>query len=100
MPPRDGNCKRKLFKQYGLCKACRGWQDANVRNGLSIEQMLAREDGQLKTQNQALEKTAALQFAEQQDIARLLGVGNSQAHSDTQKQVTSLKRVVLGNLRV
>jgi len=25
------NCKRKLFKQCGLCKACRGWQDANVR---------------------------------------------------------------------
>jgi hypothetical protein len=60
--------------------------------------MLAREDDQLKTQNQALEETAALQFAEQQDIAKLLEVGNSQAHSDTQKQVTSLKRVVLRNL--
>jgi hypothetical protein len=32
---------------------------------VSIEQMLAREDGQFKTQNQALKETMALQFAEQ-----------------------------------
>jgi hypothetical protein len=60
--------------------------------------MLAREDGQLKTQNQALEETVALQFAEQQDIAKLQVVGNSQARSDTHKKVKSLKRAVLSNL--
>jgi hypothetical protein len=65
---------------------------------VSIEQMLAREDGQLKTQNQALEETVALQFAEQQDIAKLQVVGNSQARSDTHKKVKSLKRAVLSNL--
>jgi hypothetical protein len=56
--------------------------------------MLARKDGQLKTQNQALEETVALQFAEQQDIAQLQVVGNSQARSDIHKQIKSLKRAV------
>jgi hypothetical protein len=65
---------------------------------MSIEQMLAREDGQFKTQNQALEETVALQFAEQQDIVKLQVVGNSQARSETRKQVKSLKRAVLSNL--
>jgi hypothetical protein len=30
------------------------------RNGVNIEQMFAKEDGQLKTQNQALEETVTL----------------------------------------
>ncbi len=59
----DGNVK-------GHNSQINNWNNGN-RNGVSIEQMFTRKDGQFKTQNQALEEMMALQFAEQHDIAKL-----------------------------